>query len=45
MPADGPATALKTLQAFDQTVKGKPIDLSKTCTNDFVKKALVTVKA
>jgi NitT/TauT family transport system substrate-binding protein len=45
MPADGPATALKTLQAFDQTVKGKPIDLSKTWTNDFVKKALVTVKA
>jgi NitT/TauT family transport system substrate-binding protein len=45
MPADGPATSLKTLQAFDQTVKGKPIDLSKTWTNDFVKKALSTVKA
>jgi NitT/TauT family transport system substrate-binding protein len=45
MPADGPATSLKTLQAFDDTVKGKPIDLSKTWTNDFVKKALSTVKA
>ncbi|SAL21342.1 ABC transporter substrate-binding protein [Caballeronia humi] len=45
MPADGPATSLKTLQAFDQTVKGKPIDLSKTWTNDFVKKALASVKA
>ncbi|BAN23357.1 ABC transporter substrate-binding protein [Caballeronia insecticola] len=44
MPADGPATSLKTLQAFDETVKGKPIDLSKTWTNDFVKKALATVK-
>ncbi|SAK89599.1 transport protein [Caballeronia pedi] len=44
MPADGPTTSLKTLQAFDETVKGKPIDLSKTWTNDFVKKALATVK-
>jgi NitT/TauT family transport system substrate-binding protein len=44
MPADGPATSLKTLQAFDETVKGKPIDLSKTWTNDFVKKALAAVK-
>ncbi|SAK86958.1 transport protein [Caballeronia temeraria] len=44
MPADGPATSLKTLQAFDETVKGKPIDLSKAWTNDFVKKALATVK-
>jgi NitT/TauT family transport system substrate-binding protein len=45
MPADGPATSLKTLQAFDPNVQGKPIDLSKTWTNDFVKKALTTVKA
>ncbi|SIT43466.1 ABC-type nitrate/sulfonate/bicarbonate transport system, periplasmic component protein [Paraburkholderia piptadeniae] len=45
MPADGPATSLKTLQAFDDTVKGKPIDLSKSWTNDFVKKAITTVKA
>ncbi|MDQ7977463.1 ABC transporter substrate-binding protein [Paraburkholderia sp. SARCC-3016] len=45
MAADGPATSLKTLQAFDATVQGKPIDLSKAWTNDFVKKALATVKA
>ncbi len=45
MPTDGPGTALKTLQAFDATVQGKPIDVSKTWTNDFVKKALSTVKA
>ncbi|AMM14083.1 ABC transporter substrate-binding protein [Burkholderia sp. PAMC 28687] len=45
MPANGPATSLKTLQAFDETVKSKPIDLSKTWTNDFVKKALTSVKA
>jgi NitT/TauT family transport system substrate-binding protein len=45
MPADGPATSLRTLQTFDETVKGASIDLSKTWTNDFVKKALATVKA
>jgi NitT/TauT family transport system substrate-binding protein len=45
MPADGPATSLKTLQAFDPAVQGKPIDLSKAWTNDFVKKALAMVKA
>ena len=39
IPADGPATALRTLQAFDETVKGKSIDLSKTFTNEFTKKA------
>ncbi|RQH07411.1 ABC transporter substrate-binding protein [Paraburkholderia dinghuensis] len=45
MPAGGPGTSLKTLQAFDANVKGKPIDLSKTWTNDFVTKALATVKS
>jgi len=39
IPADGPATALRTLQAFDESVKGKPIDLAKTFTNEFTKKA------
>ncbi|GAB3628229.1 ABC transporter substrate-binding protein [Pandoraea terrae] len=39
IPADGPATALRTLQAFDETVRGKQIDLSKTFTNEFAKKA------
>ena len=38
MPADGPATSLKTLQAFDPNVQGKPIDLSQAWTNDFAKK-------
>ena len=37
------ATSLKTLQAFDPNVQGKPIDLSKTWTNDFVKKALANL--
>ncbi|CAJ3445339.1 ATP-binding cassette, ABC transporter [Burkholderia pseudomallei] len=36
MPADGPATVLKVLSAFNPSVKGKHIDLSKTYTNDFV---------
>lgn len=45
MSEDGPSTSLKTLQAFDETVKGKPVDLSKAWTNDFVKKTLATVKA
>jgi NitT/TauT family transport system substrate-binding protein len=44
MPADGPATALKTLQAFDPSVQGKPIELAKTWTNAFVDKALASVK-
>ncbi|MGI4814975.1 MAG: ABC transporter substrate-binding protein [Janthinobacterium lividum] len=38
MPSDGPATSLKTLQAFDKTVQGKSIDLTRTWTNDFVRK-------
>ncbi|NUY02253.1 ABC transporter substrate-binding protein [Paraburkholderia youngii] len=45
MPADGPATSLKTLKAFDPMIQNAQIDLSKTWTNDFVKKALTTVKA
>ncbi|MER5548476.1 ABC transporter substrate-binding protein [Streptomyces sp. NPDC002589] len=39
MPADGPSTVLKVLSAFDPTVKGHTVDLSKTYTNDFVNKA------
>lgn len=35
----GPKTALKTLQAFEPQLAGKTIDLSKTYTNEFVKKA------
>ena len=36
MPADGPATVLKVLSAFNPSVKGKHIDLARTYTNDFV---------
>jgi NitT/TauT family transport system substrate-binding protein len=39
MPADGPKTVLKVLSAFDPTVKGHTVDLSKTYTDDFVNKA------
>ncbi|MFL9926251.1 ABC transporter substrate-binding protein [Herbaspirillum lusitanum] len=38
-PPGGPDTALKTLQAFDPALAGKTVDLSKTFTNEFVKKA------
>jgi NitT/TauT family transport system substrate-binding protein len=36
MPADGPATVLKVLAAFNPSVKGKHIDLARTYTNEFV---------
>ncbi|RKP50492.1 ABC transporter substrate-binding protein [Trinickia fusca] len=36
MPADGPDTVLKVLAAFNPSVKGKHVDLSKTYTNEFV---------
>jgi NitT/TauT family transport system substrate-binding protein len=39
IPEAGPATALKTLQAFDPELASKKIDLSRTYTNEFVKKA------
>jgi NitT/TauT family transport system substrate-binding protein len=39
MPADGPATCLAVLSAFNPTVQGKSIDITKTFTNDFVQKA------
>jgi NitT/TauT family transport system substrate-binding protein len=38
-PEAGPRTALKALQAFEPELAGKNIDLSRTFTNDFVKKA------
>jgi NitT/TauT family transport system substrate-binding protein len=40
MPADGPKTCLAVQNAFNDTVKGKTIDLSKTYTDDFVKAAV-----
>ena len=39
IPAAGPATALKALQAFEPNLASKKIDLSTTWTNEFVKKA------
>jgi NitT/TauT family transport system substrate-binding protein len=39
MPKGGPETVLKVLQSFDPAVKGKNIDLSKTYTTEFVRKA------
>jgi NitT/TauT family transport system substrate-binding protein len=39
MPKDGPPTVLNVLKAFDPTVQGKEIDLSKTYTTEFVSKA------
>ena len=39
MPADGPATCLAVLSAFNATVKGKSVDLTKTYTDEFVKAA------
>ena len=39
IPDAGPKTALKTLQAFEPDLAGKNIDLAKTYTNEFAKKA------
>lgn len=39
IPANGPPTALKALQAFQPELASKTIDLSKTWTNEFAKKA------
>ena len=39
MPEAGPKTALRTLQAFEPDLAGKHIDLAKTYTNEFAKKA------
>jgi NitT/TauT family transport system substrate-binding protein len=39
MPAGGPETVLAVLSGFSKSVKGKTVDLSKTFTTEFVKKA------
>ncbi len=39
MPTDGPTTCLAVLSAFNDKVKGKSIDLTKTYTDQFVKAA------
>lgn len=38
-PDDGPRTALRALASFDPAIKVSQIDISKTYTNEFVKKA------
>ena len=43
-PENGPTTALKALQAFESELASKTIDLSKTYTNDLVKKASAKYK-
>jgi NitT/TauT family transport system substrate-binding protein len=44
IPEAGARTALRTLQAFDKELAGKQIDLSKTYTNEFVRKAAARIK-
>lgn len=39
MPANGPETVEKVLKAFNPTIKNAKVDLSKTFTTEFVKKA------
>jgi NitT/TauT family transport system substrate-binding protein len=39
MPSSGPATCLAVLSAFNPSVKGKKIDITKTFTDEFVKAA------
>ena len=36
---DGTRTALKAVSSFDPTIKADKIDLSKTYTNEFAKRA------
>ncbi len=44
MPANGPETVLKVMSSFSKNVMGKPIDLSKTYTMEFVEVANKTLK-
>jgi len=45
IPNDGPATALKALASFEPEIKVDKIDLSKTFTNDFARRAKERFKA
>ncbi|MCJ0763074.1 ABC transporter substrate-binding protein [Variovorax terrae] len=45
VPDDGPKTALKALASFDNTVKADKIDLAKTYTNEFARRAKEKFKA
>ena len=39
MPKDGPETVEKVLKAFNPNIKNAKVDLDKTYTTEFVKKA------
>jgi NitT/TauT family transport system substrate-binding protein len=45
VPADGPKTALTAISSFDPSVKADKIDLAKTYTNDFARRAKDRFKA
>jgi len=45
IPEDGARTALKALASFDSTIKPEKIDIAKTYTNEFAKKAKQQFKA
>ncbi|MDM0116175.1 ABC transporter substrate-binding protein [Variovorax sp. J22R133] len=45
VPADGPRTALNALASFDTTIKADKIELSRTFTNDFARRAKDRFKA
>ena len=45
IPDEGPRTALKVLASFDSAIKADKIELSKTYTNEFAKKAKERFKA
>ena len=39
IPEDGPATALKALAAYSADIRDAKVDLAKTWTNDFTRRA------
>ena len=45
LPDDGPGTALKALASFDASIKADKIDLAKTYTNEFARRAKEKFKA
>ena len=45
LPEEGARTALKALASFEPTVKADKIDLGKTYTNDFARRAKDRFKA
>ncbi len=45
LPEDGAKTALKALASFDASIKAEKIDLAKTYTNDFARRAKEKYKA